>query len=858
MIMSRRLFLLVLLLGNGLLLAPAGSPLRVVGSLSLLLLPGLIWAERWLGPTPPLLRWVIGTGLSYSVVMISGLLLHYLPGPVPFWVEVVTFDLLALAPLLGRAAPADPQPNPLPVRLSIFSGILLLIIFLAAFFRFASLGYSEFQGDEVGVMQPAAEALAGHEDALFLYRKKGPGEVLLPMLLWGLTGTINELTARLPFALAGLLIVPTIYLLAERLLNRQVGLVAAGLLALNGLLIAFSRIAQYQVIVVWMSALAFLCLWEWGERRNSRWLILTGIFLGAGLLAHYDALLVIPALAYLAVSNSKLWPDAHPGRSLVLPLLVGGGCLLGMAGLFYLPYLLDQQVTRTTEYLNNRIGSELIQNNLDAFLQVHIFYSSFYYLILVGLPTLGLLAWALGHHLWLRRLPGGQYWGPALAFSLALALLVWPGAASISGVELAALPFVLILLGAFLSPVFAPGPRAVILWLAVPFLLYNFVIAKPGTHTYTILPGWTLLAGLVAAQVWNLAASQRRMIKTAVRDARLTPFSLRSLFLFFGHPFLLLISALLLTVLFSGYLYIAYLRHKPEFKQDWPKSRSSFYWSPYAELPIEIGLFGYAHQSGWKAVGALYTNGLLNGDYGSNEHIDVTSWYVRDRLRTCDPQPKYYLVADTPLGFSPLNLNTTTANYDPIGRITLPNSKGITIYQLRPSTEKLGYVKAESLIHAFDRTATPAAFAYAGRESRRVDLTLAGPVQLVRYELNLREARPGGQLEVVLYWQTREPLTIDYQVFVHLEGDGTDNSPAGIWGQSDGRPACQLYPVPAWQPHQLVPDPHLITISPDTPPGDYPVLVGMYAPDTGVRLDVLDEAGQPIANFVKLSHVTIQ
>ena len=83
------------------------------------------------------------------------------------------------------------------------------------------------------------------------------------MTLWRLTGTVNELIARLPFAIAGLLMMLTVYLLGRGLWSERAGLIAAGLLALNGFMVGFSRIVQYQVLVVWMSALALLCIWEW-------------------------------------------------------------------------------------------------------------------------------------------------------------------------------------------------------------------------------------------------------------------------------------------------------------------------------------------------------------------------------------------------------------------------------------------------------------------------------------------------------------------------------------------------------------------------------------------------------------------
>ncbi|MCB0165453.1 MAG: hypothetical protein KDI79_14585 [Anaerolineae bacterium] len=57
-------------------------------------------------------------------------------------------------------------------------------------FRWSTLGYSEFQGDEVKALVPAAEALEGQAEALFYQRKKGPGEIVVPILVWSMTGLI--------------------------------------------------------------------------------------------------------------------------------------------------------------------------------------------------------------------------------------------------------------------------------------------------------------------------------------------------------------------------------------------------------------------------------------------------------------------------------------------------------------------------------------------------------------------------------------------------------------------------------------------------------------------------------------------
>jgi hypothetical protein len=96
--LPRLLLLVVLVLANGLLLAPAGSSLRIAGALALLLLPGLAWAEYLLPTSDPLTRWTVGAGLSYALAMVLGLILHYLPGPIPLWAELVAFDVLILVP----------------------------------------------------------------------------------------------------------------------------------------------------------------------------------------------------------------------------------------------------------------------------------------------------------------------------------------------------------------------------------------------------------------------------------------------------------------------------------------------------------------------------------------------------------------------------------------------------------------------------------------------------------------------------------------------------------------------------------------------------------------------------------------
>jgi hypothetical protein len=93
-------------------------------------------------------------------------------------------------------------------------------------------------------------------------------------------------------------------------------------------------------------------------------------------------------------------------------------------------------------------------------------------------------------------------------------------------------------------------------------------------------------------------------------------------------------------------------------------------------------------------------------------------------------------------------------------------------------------------------------------------------------------------------------MPISYKVFCHLEADR-------IWGQSDGVPGCWLNPTTGWRPGQVVTDRHDIPIDPQTPPGQYPLFIGMYEPETWQRLEVLNETGTPQSNSVLLTQVAV-
>lgn len=114
-------------------------------------------------------------------------------------------------------------------------------------------------------------------------------------------------------------------------------------------------------------------------------------------------------------------------------------------------------------------------------------------------------------------------------------------------------------------------------------------------------------------------------------------------------------------------------------------------------------------------------------------------------------------------------------------------------------------------------------------------------IRLLGFDLKQMDVTPGGQLEVVLYWQALDTVSEDYKVFVHLYHP---TIPGGLPGQHDSPPGNGAFPTSSWLPGEVVADSHLVPIEPGVETGVSAVGVGLYLPATGERLPVYVD-GQP-------------
>jgi hypothetical protein len=119
-------------------------------------------------------------------------------------------------------------------------------------------------------------------------------------------------------------------------------------------------------------------------------------------------------------------------------------------------------------------------------------------------------------------------------------------------------------------------------------------------------------------------------------------------------------------------------------------------------------------------------------------------------------------------------------------------------------------------------------------------------ITLVGYTIEPRSLVAGETFTLTLYWQPRpeNPPRYDYSVFAQVIDPQWH-----VWGSRDGAGA-------GWSPGQVVQDVRPITLLPETPPGSYPVQVGLFDRATG-RLPVIAPQGHYVDERVLLGPVRV-
>jgi len=842
-------------LGYALLLLPGWGPsvgLLIVG----VLLPGTLAAAWWLrGAYPaPAERVAYSVGLGYVLYILALLGVTMLPGPLVGWQVIAALTLLWVALGVGwghsQRAPAQPLPAPeTDVAWGRWGwGGLAVVVAVGALLRLPNLGYADFQGDEARAMLRASEILQGYGSALLIH-KKGPVEILLPAGLYAVQGAITEAQARLPFALANLLGLLAIYTLGRQWVGPVGGAAAALLLAVDGYLIGFARIVQYQSVVFALSVVVLLALWRQAraDRPRPAYLLIAGLAGVGGLFAHYEAAWVlIPGVYLLWHYGARTGDWRGLWHALRWPALLTVGLLLA----FFLPFVLDQRWERTTRDLfGNRIGTTFPYNNLTDFWERTTIYSSTYY---VGLLLLGALAsQALAAlRVWPRA--GWLVVGlTAAGLGMTLARPTW---LVIGGEEHTWLFFAVAVAATLLASRLSVGARAAWLWFGLPMILSLFFVAKPNSHVYGFFFGWALVTGIAAQAGWQALAARWGALRAAWLALPVT-------------------AALLL--LLGNYARQMFTRSDVEVLRAWTTNRPAGYWTTY-DLPTRGSLFGFPYKNGWKVIGALYADGTLDAPFDSNETSRVGEWYGRG-LYVCPPDAAYYMLPttlqpDEQLEDAERVAELAANGFHPWGVVTVGGDPRLQIFHRGPSSGPLRVFAEEEYAPRFDAQLSGPAFlkngpvippqwagpsappsVYRDVNAQPAAYRVGEQFTLTGYSLSTPIVAPGDPLEVRLYWEVDRASDDDYKVFVQV----IDLATTAKIAQRDSEPGCTVYAVDEWRVGETNLDPYFLTIAPDAAPGRYTVLAGMYTEATQTPLPAFAADGTPLGNAIPLTTLEV-
>jgi hypothetical protein len=145
-----------------------------------------------------------------------------------------------------------------------------------------------------------------------------------------------------------------------------------------------------------------------------------------------------------------------------------------------------------------------------------------------------------------------------------------------------------------------------------------------------------------------------------------------------------------------------------------------------------------------------------------------------------------------------------------------------------------------------------------GEITQVVRFGLGQAIELAGYDLPPGPLVAGEAVPVTLFWRSTGPIEQDYKVFIHLLGNEFNPDLGNpLWGQVDRLPLEGAVPMPAWAPGVVIEDRYILPVDPDTPPGAYQLVVGMYDGLSGARLPVHDAAGQPLGDAITLQSVEV-
>lgn len=203
-----------------------------------------------------------------------------------------------------------------------------LITLLALLLRFYKLGEWSFWGDEYITVRKAIDVFGGG------ITRRSPSMLSTHVILT--TFGVSEFNARLVAAILGVVTIPTMYLIAKRLFDPMVGLLAALLLAVSPWHIYWSQNARFYTILLLFYTLALYFFHRSLEEDNPWHMGLSLLFFGLASFERLIAGFLVPTILGYLILLYMLRYERPPGlrwRNLLIYFVPGIIGIIGIAAL---------------------------------------------------------------------------------------------------------------------------------------------------------------------------------------------------------------------------------------------------------------------------------------------------------------------------------------------------------------------------------------------------------------------------------------------------------------------------------------------------------------------------------------------
>ena len=730
----------------------------------------------------------------------------------------------------------------------------VVVLLVAIFLRLYSLDTvpSGLSNDEA---ENGVDALRVLDGELLIFFTENNGREALFIYLQALSVAFlgqTDLALRAVSAVTGILTVVAAYLLVRRMFSARIALLACGWLTISFWHVIFSRIGLRSISLPLFLAVGFYCLWRGLEGARSQvearhasppsninsprpviWFALGGLVIGLSLYTYSTARFapfVIVALGlYIALLHRQMLRQALPGLALALALTT---LVFLPQGLFFL---------RNPEAFLERaqevwiLNPELHEGNPGQAL-----FDS-------ALRSMGMFA-IRGDSYWETFIPGRPIFDPLSA------LLMLMGAA--------------LAVRRFREPAYG----FIVLWLVVMFVPNLLAIDGTPNHlrATALIPAIFILPAFGAVWLWE-AWESRLFLRQSDRSVMLR-----------AVPVFVVSLAFLGGAFHTYHSYFGIWANGPKIAQHFNarqfipldvicrmvRTERNIQVEPGLPVPARFGeqvfVYGFDLPKDIRAGETMTVRWYWQILSASKRKFAFTNQlFGEDAHRYGQFDERCFVPDDWPIGTS--GISTFEIQIDseaPTGAYRLHAA----IYDRSgDGTSNLPVFDAQELqvgnqliLGPIKVHGRPPASASDGTVSNPpvpdnlLPASFADQIDLLGYSLGEDDLAPGGSLDLTLFWSPRGRPMRDYTVFIHLLDDQEQ-----IRGQADSPPRAGRYPTSIWDAGEVISDLHTLSLGPDLPAGEYHLAIGLYDPETGQRVGVVDGNGQIAGDRVIISGLAV-